>query len=125
MQLLEKVNNRHVIYYDAHKNLDEFNATELNNWLAFVIADDYKHPLLLPFAETSINKSILYMCATGKAGSQIDDLFDFVMLERTTNNEQMPAWYLTEDDVLMTTWHDDFDEGFWFATTLASYESFP
>ena len=38
---------------------------------------------------------------------------------------KLPSWYQSDDDVLMTSWHHDFEEGFWFALTTANYENLP
>ena len=62
------------------------------------------------------------MAATGKAASKVDDLFDQVMVTREIQGERLPSWYVSDDDVLMTSWHHDYKEGFWFITSVAAYE---
>ncbi len=69
-----------------------------------------------------IAKEVLYVCAAGKACSEIDDLFDEVMVLKEINGEKLSTWMITSEDVLMTSWHYNFEEGFWFAATTACYE---
>jgi hypothetical protein len=91
----------------------------------FVIEDNIHNPVLAQFADLCIDKYVLYVCAAGKACSEVDDLFDFKMVDREQAGGKLPSWYQSDDDVLMTSWHHDFDEGFWFALTTANYENLP
>ena len=47
------------------------------------------------------------------------------MLELELAAAKLPSWYLSEEDVLMTVWDSDFHEGFWFITSVATYEDWP
>ncbi len=119
------ISDRHILYLDIDDDLNEFGQIELHSWVTFIIADDIDHPLLERFAELSIDKNLIYMAATGNACSQVDDLFDNVILRRELNGQQLPDWFKSEDDVLMTTWHHDFAEAFWYLTTAAHYGNIP
>jgi hypothetical protein len=119
------INNRKILYLEIKDDLQELANINLKNWVLFVIEDDATNPILWPFAELCIVKELLYMTATGKACSKIDDLFDEVMLTREFQGRNTPSWMTSSEDVLMTTWNYNFDEGFWFITTVANYEDFP
>ncbi|RYE57831.1 MAG: hypothetical protein EOP48_04935 [Sphingobacteriales bacterium] len=121
----ETIKDRKVIYVDIQQELQEFEAADLMNWVLFVIEDNIHNPILGQFADLCIEKDVLYVCAAGKACSEVDDLFDFKMVEREQAGGKLPSWYQPDDDVLMTSWHHDFDEGFWFALTTANYENLP
>ena len=126
MTLLPKtINNRIILYLDIEDDLQELEGLDLKNWVLFVIEDNIKNPILSRFADLCIDKNVLYVCAAGKACSEIDDLFDFTMVDREQAGGKFPTWYHSDDDVLMTTWHHDFEEGFWFAATTANYEDLP
>jgi len=61
-------------------------------------------------------------CGAGEACSEIDDAFDFAIVDGKLASLNRD---LTQDDFRdspMTTWHDDFDEGFWFSVTTAYHE---
>jgi hypothetical protein len=120
----EKVDERTICYLDIEQDLSELKAADLKNWGLFVIEDNFRNPILHEFADICIDKDVLYMCAAGKACSQIDDLFDLTMVIRELEGGKMPSWYLSKEDVLMTTWHYDFEEGFWFVAHTACYENF-
>jgi hypothetical protein len=121
----ETINNRKIFYLDIQQDLPELETLKLKNWILFVIEDNIKNPILRRFANLCIDKDVLYVCTAGKACSEVDDLFDFAMVDRVQGGGKLPSWYQTDDDVLMTSWHHDFEEGFWFATTTANYESLP
>ena len=108
---------------NVKENLAELAQAPLANWVLYVIADDAQLPVLDAFVELCINKNVLYVCATGAACSEIDDLFDWNMVLR--EKEALPSWYKGEEDVLMTTWHHNFEDGFWFVTTVATYGDHP
>jgi hypothetical protein len=121
--LSEKINNRRIFYFDIKDNLEEFKNSELSNWVVFVIADEINTSILKPFAEMCIDKNVLYMNASGKACSEVDDFFDLTMVLRQEVEGKLPAWMVLEDDVLMTAWDYNIEEGFWFITMAAYYDN--
>lgn len=118
-----RINNRQIIYLDILDDLRELSALSLGNWVLFVIEDDKDNPVLIPFAGLCIEKDVVYVCCAGKACSEIDDLFDMEMVCRIIDGNYVPRWFKSEEDILMTTWHHDFDEGFWFAAMAAEYDA--
>ncbi len=122
--LLNEINNRKILYLQIRDNLDELKTINLTNWVVFVIEDNINNPILEPFANLCIDKNILYMHATGKACSEIDDLFDCVMILRKEKGAKPPQWMISEDDVLMTSWDYNFEDAFWFITMAVNYEDF-
>lgn len=123
--LSEAINNRSIFYIDIHKDFNDSIAVDLKNWVLFIIEDDKLNPYLPPFAEWCIDKDVIYVCAASAACSEVDDLFDMAMVMREIEGRKLPSWMSTAEDVLMTTWHHDFEEGFWFATSAAVYEELP
>ena len=121
----EIINHRKILYVNIPPDLQQFESTDLKNWILFVIEDNIYNPVLGRFADMCIDKDVLYVCAAGKACSEVDDLFDFKMVDRVMADGKLPSWYRSDDDVLMNSWHHDFEEGFWFALTTANYENLP
>jgi hypothetical protein len=121
-QIPGTINNRKILYLDIIDDLKEFESLPLQNWALLIIADSTDFEQLHSFAELSIDKDVLYVSAAGAAASQIDDLFDMAMVMRTIEESKLPSWYKSEDDVLMTTWHSDIENGLWFITNAAHYE---
>jgi hypothetical protein len=122
IEVPHKVNDRRILYMDIADDLKEFAGMTLTNWMVFVITDESKLHIMEPFAELCIDKGVQYMCATGKAGSAIDHIFDIAMVMRQIEGRPLQLWYTKEEDCLMTTWDEDFEEGFWFATSAAFYD---
>jgi hypothetical protein len=121
----DNINSRKILYQDIKDDLQELASLNLENWVLFVIEDRKDNPILWSFAQLCIDKELLYMAAVGDACSQIDDLFDWAMLSRQQEGRNLPSWWLSDEDVLMTTWHHDFNEGFWYITSVACYEDWP
>lgn len=108
----ETINNRKILYLDIQQALQQLQAADLKNWLLFVIEDKIHNPVLGKFADLCIDKDVLYVCAAGKACSEVDDLFDFKMVDRKMADGKLPSWYQSDDDVLMTSWHHDLKKDF-------------
>lgn len=119
----ETIKDRKVVYLNIQQDLQEFETADFKNWVLFMIEDNIHNPILGQFADLCIDKDVLYVCAAGKACSEVDDMFDFKMVDRAQVGGKLPSWHRSDDDVLMTSWHRDFDEGFWFALTTANYEN--
>jgi hypothetical protein len=119
------VNNRKVLYLEIGMDLAEFEATDLSNWAVYVIEDDAKNPLLPTFASLCIKKNVVYMSSTGAACSIVDDIFDETFVDLEIGGGDLPSWIHSEEDVLMTTRHYNFGEGFWFITTVANNGNVP
>jgi hypothetical protein len=123
--LQQTVSNRKVSYLDVKINPNDFINASLQNWMVVVVANELKDPLLHRLAKICIDKELMYMCACGDAGREIDDLFDELFVIRQIDEKPMPYWYHSkEEDVLMTTWHNSYEECFWYAATLANYDPY-
>ena len=116
------INNREIFYCDIRNDFSEIESFPSKNWLLFAIADRDQLGGLSSFAEKCLDRDVLYICGAGEACSEIDDAFDFVMVDRKLASLNRD---LTQDDFHdspMTTWHHDFDEGFWFSVAAAYHE---
>jgi hypothetical protein len=117
------INDRNVLYCDIQRSLTEIEEFPTENWLLFAIADKDQLGLLPLFAEKCLDKGVLYICGAGQASSEIDDAFDLVIVERKLASLNRDLTEEDFDDSPMTTWHSDFDEGFWFSVTAACHET--
>jgi hypothetical protein len=114
------VNNRQIHYITKAQYSDLSASLPDSNWMLFAIADQQQIPFLDALAKTCLDKGVLYICGAGKSGSQVDDAFDIEIVNRKieANNDDY-------EDTPMTTWNNNFDEGFWFATTVAYNQLLP
>jgi hypothetical protein len=91
------------------------------NWLLFAIADKDQQGILYTFAEKCLDSGVLYVCGAGEACGEIENAFDLAEVDRKLVHLKRDLKQDDFDDPLMTTRHDDFDEGFWFSATVAHH----
>ena len=113
------LNSRNIYYCDLGNDFTKIEEFPSKNWLLFAIADKGQLGLLYSFAEKCLDRNVLYICG---AGSEIDDAFDSVIVDSRLASSNRDLTQNDFDDSPMTTWHRDFDEGFWFFVTTASRE---
>ena len=111
--IIGKIKDRQILYLDPINNSGWETLLPENNWALFAIADDKQKSQLEHLAKVCLDKNVLYVCGAGEASSSVDDEFDMEIVTRKI--EVNDANY---DDTPITTWHEDFSEGFWFATTV-------
>jgi len=85
------------------------------NWLLMAIVDNKATTILDEIARKSIDRDVCYVCCLGEQGEKLHDTFDEIITIREVEIENA---HLPDFDI-MTTWHNDFEEGVWFATFLA------
>ena len=112
------VNNRQILYFDRAQFSNLSSWIPKSDWMLFAIADPEQEHLLEQLAKTCLNNGVLYVCGAGKAGSSIDNTFDFEIVDRKIEKGEDDY-----SDTPMTTWHEDLAEGFWYATTVASHDT--
>jgi hypothetical protein len=111
--IIGQIMDRQILYLDPINNPEWESLLPENNWALFAIADNKLKSQLSHLAKVCLNKNVAYSCAAGEASSDIDDEFDMEIVSR-----KMKAGDANYDDTPIVTWHEDFSEGFWFATTI-------
>lgn len=122
METLGQVNNREILYLCTKntKNWDE--QLPVNNWVALIVGDDRDIDRIADIAEKCLEKNVCYVCAIGQQCELIHDIFDELIVKREIakrGNINSPDDF---ENSAMTTWHNEFEEGFWFATSAAFHE---
>lgn len=112
------VNDRQVFYFDKVQYSAIVDLLPKTDWVLFAIADNEQISMLDRLSKFCLDNGVLYICGAGEAASRIDDAFDLEVVDRKIAAEDE-----NYSDVPMTTWHNNFDEGFWFAATLAYHET--
>ena len=90
-----------------------------DNWLVLPIGNERDYNLIKTISRVCIDKNVNYLCALGQACKMIHDIFDETIIEKRIEKGlsiENPDDFETEP---MTTWHNDFNEGVWFAITNA------
>jgi hypothetical protein len=117
MKFLGQINNRHIIYLEYDPYSEWVKYIPDSNWLLFVITDQKNVELFDEINGIVIDKNVVYVCSAGKECEFFHDRFDGEIVIRDIDNLFIPEF------CIMTTWHYDFDEGFWFAIYCAIGES--
>ncbi len=122
MKLIGKSYNRQILYTSVLTDPDWLSNLPTQNWLVFPIGNDKDIEGYSKLADKSIDNNVLYVCAAGQNGKFIHDIFDeFIVWKRIEKGESVDS----QDDFKnspMTTWHNNFSAGFWFAIVCAHPE---
>ncbi len=100
----------------------EYNWTDKlpdSNWLCILVDNDRPRNYINEVVSKLIEKDVVWVCTLGQSSEKVHDLIDEELAYREADIE---ALYLPEHDV-MTTWHNNFDEGIWFGIYSANDES--
>ena len=121
MERIGKIDEKEIFYLRS-EDIDKYlNQLPQKNWLLFAIGNSNSEKEYRCLADACIEKNVLYVCTAGKECKLIHDIFDAVDIERLKRNGEYEKLGLSVYFV-MTTWHGDFDEGLWFASTAAFSE---
>ncbi len=125
MFILGIINKRQILYCNIRKNADWINQLPQNHWILFSITNNEDKDLINDTIEICVDKKVGYTCAVGELSVYVEDCFDEEYAYRKTMNLRINNNDLFNvSNVLMTTSHENFGEGFWFATTLARNDPF-
>jgi len=114
-----QIKERQIYYTNIRVDNGWFEKLPVSNWLAFTIADFEDKELLHGITSKCLDNNVCYTCSVGQLGSDTEDSFDEEIAWRQVQEEETGKQQESETSP-MTTFHKNFDEGFWFATTLAN-----
>lgn len=119
MDTLGEINEREILYLPIRQTNKWVDNVPKGNWLAVTICDTKDKELLDKVTNTCLDNNVNYICTLGQECEWIHDWFDETILLRRIKNGQPISSPDDFDEDPMTTWHTDFDEGFWFALSSA------
>ncbi|MCP4442952.1 MAG: hypothetical protein GY810_28940 [Aureispira sp.] len=114
MEVLETLNDR-TIWYTENLEKAKLIAEAFENFCAYIIAENSTTQELFDIAKECLLLGINYLCASGKQGALIEDVFDEEVVAQNVENDL--------EKFLMTTHHKGVGEGLWFAIFLAREEN--
>jgi hypothetical protein len=112
-------NERQILYTNIWTDENWLQLLPTENWLAFPIGQEKDVENYIKLAAKSIDNDVSYVCAVGEYCELIHDIFDEIIIEKELESLDNADAF---DDSPMTTWHNNFSEGFWFAITNAHHE---
>ncbi|MCF7560293.1 hypothetical protein L3X39_06540 [Sabulilitoribacter multivorans] len=119
MELIGRINRRKIYYVQIRNNSEWKSSLPKNDWVAFTIANKEDEELVPVVVKVCMNKNVSYTCSAGTLSYWTEQYFDEEFVGRAVDYEIQNKKEFDYDSSLMTTSHDNFSEGFWFATTLA------
>jgi hypothetical protein len=115
-----QLNQRQILYINVRGDLSWFDKLPTSNWLAFTIADTSDKYLLNDTTKKCLDNNVLYTCSAGQLASLTEDYFDEEIVWRQVHIEEKTGKSQDYETSPMTSFHKNFDEGFWFAATVAN-----
>ena len=119
MELLGQIGERQIFYCHIRSDEKWFDSISFDNWIAFTIANDEDKQLLHDMTGHCVDKGVCYSCSAGQLASLTEDYFDEEIVWRQVQYEEETGELQDYEAAPMTTFDENFDEGFWFAATNA------
>ena len=119
MELLGNIKDRQILYTNIRADQNWSTVLPIDNWIIFTIADDIDRELIHEIVKVSLDKLVCYICCAGKLAGFTENIFDLEIVHRAIQEETQTGKPYDYEFSPMTTFHKNFSEGFWFATTVA------
>lgn len=119
MITLGNIDDRQILYIHVRTDPHWDEKLPLDNWVVFTIADRQDEELLMDAVPKCMDKLVTYICSAGQLAGLGEQLFDIEIVNRAIAEEDKTGKPHDYETSPMTTMHQNFSEGFWFATKLA------
>jgi hypothetical protein len=119
MQKIGEHYNRLIYYLKINESFSWEDELPVDGWLVIPIGHDKDIDLIKSVSKVCLRKNVNYLCSLGNASEFIHDVFDEVKIQNRIEkglSVENPEDFEYEP---ITTWHEDFGEGVWFALTTA------
>ena len=117
MELLGQIGERQIFYCHIRSDEKWFDAISFDNWIAFTIADVEDKQLVQSMTVGCIERGVCYACCTGQLASLTEDYFDEEIVWQQVQYQEKTGKPQNYEATPMTSYHNNFSEGFWFAAT--------
>ncbi|WKN43575.1 hypothetical protein [Tunicatimonas pelagia] len=124
MELIGRINRRKVFYIQVRNNADWIKSLPTRDWIAFTIANKEDEELIPPAVKICLDHHVSYTCSAGELATMTEEYFDEEITWRAVGYEQETGKDFDYDQSPVTTFHQNFGEGFWYASTLANDDNF-
>jgi len=114
-----QVNERQIFYIKVRTERNWFDELPYGNWIAFTVADLNDKELLVAAVPRCIDRLVAYTCSAGQLAAYTEDLFDEEISNRVIKVESEIDSLCNFETSSITTIHQNFSEGFWFASVVA------
>lgn len=124
MEFIGRINRRRVYYVPIRNNPEWKSSLPKNDWVVFTIADKEDEEWIPPVVKICLDQNVSYTCSTGGLAHRTEDYFDEEISWRGVNHEIRTKKEFDYEKTPVTTSHENFGEGFWFASTVAHGDNF-
>ena len=122
MEQIGNSNDRQIFYINIWTDINWLENLPKDNWLVFPIGQGNDIDSCSKLADKSIDNNVLYLCAAGQSCELIHDIFDETVVAKKIKKGESIDNPDDFENSPMTTWHNNFSEGFWFAITTAHHQ---
>jgi hypothetical protein len=124
MECIGRINRRKIYYVHIRNNPNWKSTLPKVDWVAFTIANTEDEELVPPVVKICMDSNVSYTCSAGNLANMTEQYFDEEISFRGIDYEMKNKKEYNYDLSPVTTAHENFSEGFWFATTLAHDDNF-
>ncbi|MES2617400.1 MAG: hypothetical protein V4613_05950 [Bacteroidota bacterium] len=112
------INDREIITVKYTTEENWIKNVPQSNWLCILVHNNRQRTYLDEVISKIIDNDVCYVCTVGQSCEKTHDLIDEEIVFREVDIEKshLPNHHI------MTTWHNDFDEGIWFALFAAHHD---
>lgn len=112
------LNDRKILTVEYSTEKNWFSQLPDKDWLCVLVVNEKPRRYIDEVISKILAKDVCYVCTIGKQCELVHDLIDDEIAFREVEIENR---YLPNHEI-MTTWHNDFEEGIWFAI-FAAYDN--
>ncbi len=119
MEQIGAIDNREILYLSTQNNPEWSNLLPSEKWVVFTIADNENKEILGESTVRILDKNVAYTCSAGELAGLTEQYFDEEICWRAVQYEERTGKKYDYEQSPMTTMHQNFSQGFWFAAVLA------
>lgn len=118
MKYLGNIQERAIYYLSTKYTPQWLTLLPKANWLAFTIVEEKEEDLWEASGQI-LEQGAVYTCSAGEQGELMHGYFDDHIVIKAVHYEEETGQAFDYDHSPMTTAHQNFGEGFWFAAVVA------
>lgn len=124
MEFIGNIRQRKIYYLQVRNNERWKHSLPKNDWMVFTIANKEDEELVPPAVKICLDRNVSYTCSAGGLAYMTEEYFDEEITWRGVEYEMKTKKEFDYEFSPVTTAHNNFGEGFWFAATLANNDDY-
>lgn len=120
MKKIGFIDNREIYYINVKDDVTWNAKLPFDNWCAFTVVNADGRELIDEIVSRCLDNNVCFACSSGELAEETELAFDMEVVLRTLEQENRSGVISDYEHALLTTAHDDFNEGLWFAAVAAT-----